>query len=118
MGGLLGLHEFKMGSKHVPQRTCVACRRVKSKRELIRVVRSPDGKTFVDETGKANGRGAYLCRDRVCWEKAVGHSRGSSSGSLANSLKVVLSEEDRSVLLEYAESLPDTESVKANHKSS
>jgi predicted RNA-binding protein YlxR (DUF448 family) len=118
VGGLLGLREFEMGSKHVPQRTCVACRRVKSKRELVRVVRSPDGNTFVDETGKANGRGAYLCRDRMCWEKAIGRPRGSSSGSLAHSLKVVLSEADRSVLLDYAQRLPDTTSVGANRKSS
>ena len=105
-----------MGSKHVPQRTCVACRRVEAKRDLTRVVRSPDGKIFVDETGKANGRGAYLCRDRACWEKAIGRPRGSSSGSLAYSLKAVLSEEDRSALLDYAQRLPDTVSVDANHK--
>ena len=104
-----------MGSKHVPQRTCVACRRVKSKRELIRVVRSPDGKIFVDETGKANGRGAYLCRDRVCWEKGIGRSRGATGGPLAHSLKVTLSEADRIALLDYAQQLPVTVSADANH---
>jgi len=88
--------------KHVPQRTCIACRQVKSKRELIRVVRAPDGNVSVDESGKANGRGAYLCRDRVCWEKAVGQLGRASSSPLAHSLKVNLSEADRAALLDYA----------------
>ena len=88
--------------KHVPQRTFIACRQVKSKRELIRVVRAPDGNVSVDESGKANGRGAYLCRDRVCWEKAVGQLGRASSSPLAHSLKVNLSEADRAALLDYA----------------
>ena len=88
--------------KHVPQRTCIACCQVKSKRELIRVVRAPDGNVSVDESGKANGRGAYLCRDRVCWEKAVGQLGRASSSPLAHSLKVNLSEADRAALLDYA----------------
>lgn len=91
-----------MMPKHVPQRTCIACRQVKSKRELIRVVRAPDGNVSVDESGKANGRGAYLCRDRVCWEKAVGQLGRASSSPLAHSLKVNLSEADRAALLDYA----------------
>lgn len=104
-----------MRRKHVPQRTCVACRQVKSKRELVRVVRAPDGKVFVDETGKANGRGAYLCRDRACWEKAIGQLHRASSSPLAHSLKVTLSEADRAALLDYAQQLPDTASTNANH---
>jgi predicted RNA-binding protein YlxR (DUF448 family) len=107
-----------MRPKHVPQRTCVACRQVKSKRELIRVVRAPDGKVFVDETGKANGRGAYLCRDRACWEKAVGQARRASSSPLAHSLKVALSEADRVALLGWAQQLPDTSPADANNLSS
>jgi hypothetical protein len=104
-----------MRPKHVPQRTCIACRQVKSKRELIRVVRAPDGKVFVDETGKANGRGAYLCRDRACWEKGIGQPGRASSSPLAHSLKVTLSEADRAALLDYAQQLPDTASANANH---
>ncbi len=113
-----------MTPKHVPQRTCVACRQVKSKRELIRVVRAPDGRVYVDETGKANGRGAYLCRDRACWEKAVGQPRRASGGPLAHSLKVTLSEADQATLLEYAQQLgyvqqlPDTVPADANNLSS
>jgi len=91
-----------MRRKHVPQRTCVACRQVKPKRELIRVVRAPDGKITVDETGKAHGRGAYLCRDRACWEKGVGKAHQAANSPLAHSLKVPLSEADRAVLLDYA----------------
>ncbi len=47
--------------KHVPLRTCISCRETKSKRELLRVVRTPDGHVLIDATGKKSGRGAYLC---------------------------------------------------------
>lgn len=57
--------------KHVPQRMCIACRRVQNKRELVRVVRTLDGELVIDETGKQNGRGAYLCRQSACWEIAL-----------------------------------------------
>ena len=96
-----------MRRKHVPQRTCVVCRQVKPKRELIRVVRTPEGRVVVDETGKASGRGAYLCRKRVCWEKVIGQPAQSKGSPLIHSLKVNLSETDRAALLEYAEQLPD-----------
>jgi predicted RNA-binding protein YlxR (DUF448 family) len=107
-----------MRRKHVPQRSCVACRRVKPKRELIRVVRAPDGRVLVDETGKANGRGAYLCRDRACWEKGIGQLRRPSSGPLGHSLKATLSEAEGAALMEYARQLPDTASENPNHLSS
>ena len=48
--------------KKVPMRMCVACREMKPKKELIRVVRTPEGEIVADETGRKNGRGAYLCR--------------------------------------------------------
>jgi uncharacterized protein len=57
--------------KHVPQRTCIACRRTDAKRGLIRVVRDAEGRLSVDPTGKRNGRGAYLCGSRTCWEAAL-----------------------------------------------
>lgn len=53
-----------------PQRMCVACREMKDKRQLLRVVRSPEGELSLDATGKAPGRGAYLCRDAVCLKRA------------------------------------------------
>jgi uncharacterized protein len=71
--------------KHKPQRTCIACRETKDKRDLIRVVRTPAGDFIIDPTGKANGRGAYLCRQTSCWEKGLQKQR------LAQALKVNLS---------------------------
>ena len=57
--------------RRIPQRTCVACRQVKAKRELVRLVRTPEGNIELDDTGKKNGRGAYVCPTRDCWEKAL-----------------------------------------------
>lgn len=73
-----------MRQKHRPQRTCIACRETKDKRDLIRVVRTPTGTLIIDPTGKANGRGAYLCRQASCWEKGLQKQR------LAQALKVNL----------------------------
>lgn len=56
--------------KSIPQRQCVGCREKKSKPELIRVVRAPDGGISLDARGKAAGRGAYLCPDPECLKKA------------------------------------------------
>jgi predicted RNA-binding protein YlxR (DUF448 family) len=85
--------------KHVPQRTCVACQTGRSKRELIRIVRTLEGMAVVDETGKASGRGAYICRQRSCWEAALSAQR------LERALKVSLTEENRSQLRSFAEGL-------------
>ncbi len=57
--------------KKVPMRMCVACREMKPKKELIRVVRTPEGEIVADETGRKNGRGAYLCRAEACFNKAL-----------------------------------------------
>jgi len=59
------------GRKHVPERTCVVCRRKLDKRRLTRIVRSPEAGVVVDPSGKLNGRGSYLCDDRDCWQKAL-----------------------------------------------
>ena len=56
--------------KKVPQRQCVGCRVMKDKKELIRVVRSPEGDITLDATGKKSGRGAYVCPDGECLKKA------------------------------------------------
>ncbi|MFR1564908.1 MAG: RNase P modulator RnpM [Christensenellales bacterium] len=58
-----------MKEKKSPQRMCVACRAMRDKRELIRIVRSPDGEIALDFTGKRNGRGAYVCPSRECIAK-------------------------------------------------
>jgi uncharacterized protein len=83
--------------KHKPQRTCIACREIKDKRELVRVARSPEGQVFVDPTGKANGRGAYLCRQASCWEKSI------AKNILGRALKVTISTEDTAALQHYLE---------------
>ena len=55
--------------KKVPQRMCIACRTMQDKRNLLRVVRTPNGEIEIDETGKKNGRGAYICKNKNCIEK-------------------------------------------------
>ena len=85
--------------RKIPQRTCVACRTVRPKRELVRIVRDPEGTVAVDETGKRNGRGAYLCPCRACWERAL------SEGLLNRALRAKLTEEDKQHLIDYAASL-------------
>ena len=57
--------------KKIPLRQCLGCRKMKPKKELIRVVRSPDGEISLDFKGKASGRGAYLCPEPACLKKAV-----------------------------------------------
>ena len=84
--------------KHIPQRTCVACREVLPKRSLIRIVRTPDG-VQIDPTGKLAGRGAYLHDQRSCWEKGL-------RGSLANALRIELTTEEQERLMIFANSLP------------
>lgn len=59
-----------MKTKKIPMRTCVITREKLPKQELIRVVRTPEGNVIIDETGRANGRGAYLKKDATVFEKA------------------------------------------------
>lgn len=57
--------------KKIPMRQCLGCREMKPKKELIRVVRSPEGEISLDFKGKASGRGAYVCPDSRCLKKAI-----------------------------------------------
>jgi len=59
-----------MKQKKIPMRMCLGCQQMKPKKELIRVVKNKDNEISVDLTGKKAGRGAYLCRDWACFEKA------------------------------------------------
>ena len=93
--------------KRVPQRMCIACRAVRPKRSLVRVVRAPEGGVSVDETGKVNGRGAYLCRSRLCWQRALGDRRRRPGGRLAAALNTTLSDQEWDTLWEYSLQLPD-----------
>ena len=76
-----------MQQKKIPQRQCMGCRERKEKRELIRVVRAPDGGVSLDFRGKAPGRGAYICPDPMCLKKAI------RSKSLERSLETAIPEE-------------------------
>jgi predicted RNA-binding protein YlxR (DUF448 family) len=60
-----------MKVKKVPLRRCLGCREMKEKRELLRIVKNSEGLVFFDPTGKKNGRGAYLCKESACFDKAV-----------------------------------------------
>ena len=59
-----------MSVKKIPMRMCTACREMKPKRELVRVVKTPENEILLDLTGKLNGRGAYICKSAECLEKA------------------------------------------------
>jgi predicted RNA-binding protein YlxR (DUF448 family) len=80
--------------KPVPQRTCVACRSARPKRELVRLVHAGGGEIEIDAAAKKAGRGAYLCRDRACWEKAM------KGAGLEKALRCSLTRNDRERLLE------------------
>jgi uncharacterized protein len=84
--------------KHIPQRTCVGCRTVMPKRQMVRIVRTADG-VQVDPTGKLAGRGAYLHDRRECWEHGL-------KGGLAHALKTELSVDDRARLEDFMKTLP------------
>jgi uncharacterized protein len=85
-------------TKHVPQRTCIVCRQVKAKRELVRIVRTDTG-VVVDTSGKKQGRGAYLCKAKECWESGLKGNR------LEYVLHAVLTQQDHQQLGEYANKL-------------
>lgn len=59
-----------MSVKKIPMRMCTGCHEMKSKKELIRVVKTPEGEIKLDFTGKLNGRGAYICKSAECLAKA------------------------------------------------
>ena len=61
--------------KKVPQRQCIGCGEMKNKKEMIRILKTPEGEFVVDATGRKNGRGAYICPSMDCFKKAV-KSRG------------------------------------------
>lgn len=89
---------MKIYKKILPQRTCIACRQVKPKKELTRLVATADG-VLVDATGKKAGRGAYLCKSVQCWETGLKGNR------IEHALKVTVSEDNREGLLRFAKGL-------------
>ena len=85
--------------KAAPQRTCAACRRVKDKKALIRLVRTPEGSVEIDTTGKKDGRGAYLCKDAACWDKLA------KGKQLENALKSAVNKKDLEQLIKNGKAL-------------
>ena len=73
--------------KKIPLRTCMGCNEKKPKKELVRIVKNKDGEIFIDRTGKADGRGAYICDSIECLEKII------KSKSLEKVLEVKIPEE-------------------------
>ena len=87
--------------KHILQRTCVACRRVRPKPELIRLVRISGGSVEVDTTGKKAGRGAYLCSAPGCWQIGLKGNR------LEHALRTSLTHDNREQLIRYGNDLKE-----------
>jgi uncharacterized protein len=85
--------------KQSPQRTCVACRQVKNKRDLVRLVRSVQGDIEIDATGKTDGRGAYLCPTKDCLGKAL------LGNQLEHTLKSRLAPDNRARLIKSGQEL-------------
>ena len=92
-----------MKPKKIPMRMCVGCREMKPKRELIRVVRSPEGEVSMDPVGKKPGRGAYVCRNVDCLKRAI------KQRQLERQLEVQLTAEVAQALQETLENLPAQE---------
>lgn len=87
MGGLLvRTMAAKQSSnrKKIPLRSCVVCKVRVNKRTLTRIVHSAEHGVHIDPTGKANGRGAYLCANQICWEKAIQYNRLSVALKIEN----------------------------------
>ena len=90
-------------AKHIPRRTCIGCRNVTSKRELLRIVRTPEGSVLADPTGKKNGRGTYVHKTRECFENVTG-----APGKLQHALKLdsAIAPVDLQALIELAKRFP------------
>ena len=90
-----------MQKRKIPMRMCVGCSAQKPKGELIRVVKTPDGEIIIDKKGKANGRGAYICDNIDCLNKAIKAKRFERTfeteigEDIYNSLKKDLTENDQ-----------------------
>ena len=82
-------------AKKIPQRKCLGCMESFPKKELIRVVRTPENQVVIDLTGKKSGRGAYVCKSKTCLKKAIKSKRIQSNLEIEvpDSLYESLSEE-------------------------
>jgi predicted RNA-binding protein YlxR (DUF448 family) len=89
-------------TRSIPQRTCIACRQVRDKKDLVRLVSMGDGMIEIDVLRKKPGRGAYLCPRRTCWELALRKNR------LDYALRTRLCDDNRQALREYIHSLEES----------
>ncbi|HHX21353.1 MAG TPA: YlxR family protein [Clostridiales bacterium] len=87
-------------AKKVPLRMCVGCREMFPKRELLRIVRSPEGEVSMDPTGRKSGRGAYVCHSADCLQKAIRHRQ------LERALETKLGDEVAQALQDALAALP------------
>jgi len=87
-------------AKKVPLRMCVGCREMFPKRELLRIVRSPEGEVSMDSTGRKSGRGAYVCHSADCLQKAIRHRQ------LERALETKLGDEVAQALQDALAALP------------
>ena len=92
----------KKKTRRQPQRTCVGCREVKAKRDLMRIVRLSDGHVLVDPSGKLPGRGAYICPTHECWERAV------ERRAIERAHKSQIMVEDRAAMATFFQALPSS----------
>ncbi len=82
--------------KKIPMRRCLGCLESKQKKELIRIVKTSEGKIFLDKTGKINGRGAYFCDSKECLEKAI------KAGRIAKEFEIQIKDEEyERIIKEY-----------------
>ena len=88
-----------MKEKKVPMRMCLGCREMKPKKELMRVVRSPEGAVSIDLTGRKPGRGAYVCHSADCLKRAI------KQRQLERAFECALGEETHATLLRELEAL-------------
>ena len=84
-------------AKHIPLRSCAACGQKRPKADLLRIVRTPEGRVNVDLVGKEKGRGGYLCPSQECW------SLGLTKNRLDCVLRAPLGEQDRTALQAYSQ---------------
>ena len=90
-----------MKEKKVPMRMCVGCREMKPKKELLRVVKSPEGDVSIDTTGRKPGRGAYVCFSADCMKRAIKQKQ------LERAFECALGEETHAALLSQLQALEE-----------
>lgn len=90
-----------MKTKKIPMRQCVGCGEQKNKADMMRVIKTPEGDFLLDLTGKQNGRGAYLCRTKDCFHKAV------KSKGLERSFKMQIPKETYEILEKELENIEE-----------